>query len=193
MAFELVTVGCSWGGLAAVGCVFDLLPATLPAAVVIAQHRGPAPSALAELIGRNSSWTVTEAEDKEPIVPGRAYLAPAAYHLLVEPGRLALSTEAPVRYSRPSIDVLFETAADAYGEKVVAVVLTGANDDGAAGVVKIAERGGTVLVQDPETAERAEMPRAAIATGVPLTVVPLEGMGTALAALCEVPPVEEAR
>ena len=193
MPCELVTVGCSWGGLAAVGCLLDVLPAAFPAAVVIAQHRGPAPSALAELLGRTSAWPVAEAEDKEPIVPGRAYLAPAAYHLLVEPGRLALSTEAPVRVSRPSIDVLFETAADAYGDKVVGVVLTGANDDGAAGVVRIVERGGTVLVQDPETAERAEMPLAAIATGVPVTVVPLERMASALAAVCEAPPVEGAR
>jgi two-component system chemotaxis response regulator CheB len=184
---ELIVVGCSWGGLAAIGCILGSVPSDLGAALVIAQHRGPARSPMASMLGRNTAWKVAEAEDKEPIVPGRVYLAPAAYHLLVDQGRLALSTDAPVRYSRPSIDVLFESAADAYGPGVLGVVLTGANDDGAAGAVRIVERGGTVVVQDPETAERPAMPLAVLATGIEATVLPLEQIGPFLGTVCRAP------
>lgn len=111
-----------------------------------------------------------DAEDKDILVPGIAYLAPGGYHLLVEPGRLALSTEGPVRHCRPSVDVLFESAADSYGSDVTGVVLTGNNDDGAAGLARIAARGGTTVVQDPATVERATMPAAALAA-TPTAVV----------------------
>jgi two-component system chemotaxis response regulator CheB len=106
---------------------------------------------------------VCEADDKAPLTPACVFVGPADYHLMVEEGRVALSTDAPVNFSRPSIDVLFESAADAYGPGLVAVVLTGANDDGAAGVRRVLERGGRVVIQDPAGAERAEMPTAAIA------------------------------
>ena len=184
MAYELVVVGCSWGGLEATSRILEHLPADLDVAVAVAQHRGPARSALAELLGAKARWPVCEAEDKESIAPRRVYLAPPGYHLLVEPGHCALSTEAPVHHSRPSVDVLFETAADAYGDRLIGVVLTGANADGAAGVRRIAEHGGHVVVQDPSTAERDAMPRAALATGVAAAVVPLNGIAHHLGAVC---------
>jgi two-component system chemotaxis response regulator CheB len=117
---------------------------------------------------------VREPADKEPIEPGAVYLAPADYHLLVEPDGFALSTDGPVQHSRPSIDVLFDTAADTYGDRLIGVILTGANADGAYGLSRIKRRGGTTIVQDPETAEKRAMPDAAIATGAADRVVPLE-------------------
>ena len=189
---ELIVVGCSWGGLAAVTRVLASLPGDLDAAMVVAQHRGPGRSALASLLSRQSPWAVAEAEDKQPIVSRQVYLAPGGYHLLVERGHLALSTEGPVHHSRPSIDVLFESAADAYRDAVVGVVLTGANEDGAAGLMRIVERGGRAVVQDPASAERAEMPRAALATGIDAAVLPLDEIGPFLGRLCQMPRVRSA-
>ena len=117
--------------------------------------------------------------------PGTVYLAPAGYHLLVErPGHLALSTEGPVRFARPSIDVLFESAAVAYRAGVVGVVLTGTNDDGAAGLAAIVARGGHAVVQDPASAERPAMPLAALATGIEAMVLPLDEIGPYVGGRC---------
>ena len=123
---------------------------------------------------------MTEAEDKEIIEAGHLYVAPADYHLLVEPGRFALSIDAPVHHSRPSIDVLFESAADAYGDRAAAVVLSGANEDGCRGLRHLKRRGGLTLVQDPSTAVRTEMPDAAIATGAVDEVLTLDAIAAAL-------------
>lgn len=171
--FAVVAVGCSWGGLDALSTLLEGLPADLPAAIVIVQHRMHRPSDLGSLLGKHTSWTVCEAEDKEGLSPGRVYLAPPGYHLLVDGDRFALSTEGPVRNSRPSVDVFFESVAEAYGPRVIGVVLTGANDDGAVGLSEIVRNGGTAIVQDPATAERAVMPEAALATGVDALVVPM--------------------
>ena len=183
---DLVVIGSSWGGLHAVGAVLAGLPAGFPAAVAIAQHRDAAPEdgALAAMLGTRGPLAVHEAEDKVPIEAGRAYLAPPDYHLLVERDGFALSIDERVQHSRPSIDVLFESAADAYGERVVGVVLTGANADGAAGLRRIKDRGGLAIVQDPSGAERAEMPRAAIATGAADRVLALDGIAPYLVELC---------
>jgi len=178
--FAIVAVGCSWGGLDALSAVLDGLPQDLPAAVVVVQHRMHRPSELAMLLGKHTSWPVCEAEDKEGLSPGRVYLAPPGYHLLVDGDRFALSTEAPVQNSRPSVDVLFQSIAEAYGPRVIGVVLTGANADGAAGLSEIVRNGGVALVQDPATAEREAMPRAALATGVEALVVPLPDLSAAL-------------
>jgi two-component system chemotaxis response regulator CheB len=167
---DLVAVGCSWGGLAAASRLLESLPDCFEVATVIVQHRSEAPSALAELLARHTSRPVAEPNDKEPVVPGRVYVAPPGYHLLVDRNRFSLDTEAPVRYSRPSVDVLFESAAEAYGRRLAAVVLTGANDDGAKGLARVAAAGGLALVQDPATADRAAMPCAALAA-VPSAVV----------------------
>jgi two-component system chemotaxis response regulator CheB len=119
-----------------------------------------------------------------PIEPGHVYLAPPDYHLLVEDGWFSLSTEDRVRYARPSIDVLFDSAADAYGPRVIGIVLTGANEDGAAGLARIKERGGVAVVQDPRSAVRQEMPSAAIAATVADAVLPLEEIGKFVYGLC---------
>lgn len=159
----LVVMGASLGGLAAIRTVFQSLPADFPLPVVLVQHRRPSEDdSLREALAARSSLPVVEAEDKMPLEAGRAYLAPAAYHLLVEPGHLALSTEGPVRHSRPSIDVSFESAADAYGPGALAVVLTGSTDDGASGAAHVRARGGKVVAQDPATAESPVLPRAAL-------------------------------
>jgi two-component system, chemotaxis family, protein-glutamate methylesterase/glutaminase len=186
MAYELVVIGSSWGGLDALERLLAALPASFPAPVVIAQHRGPASGEgmFASLLRHNSGLPVADAEDKDRLEAGRVYVAPPDYHLLVERGSLALSVEAPVAFSRPSIDVLFESAADAYADRLVAVVLTGANEDGAEGLLRVKERGGFVIVQDPATAEQPAMPEAAVATGAADRVLPLEGIGPCLTDLC---------
>jgi len=167
---RLVAVGCSWGGLAAAGGLLAALPSDYAVAIVIVQHRTEAPSALAEILGRQTALPVAEPDDKDEVRAGHVYVAPPGYHLHVARGRFSLDTEAPVRYSRPSIDVLFESAAEAYGPEMAAVVLTGANSDGAAGLARVAASGGLALVQDPATAERPTMPAAALAA-VPTAVV----------------------
>jgi two-component system chemotaxis response regulator CheB len=180
---RVVAVGCSWGGLGALSRLLEALPDDLPAAVVIVQHRLHGPSELAHLLGQHTPWPVCEAEDKEPIGPGQVYLAPPGSHLLVDEQRFALSTEAPVGGSRPSIDVAFESMADAFGPRLIGVVLTGANADGAVGLVHVVRQGGVAVVQDPQTAEKPVMPAAAIAANPDALVVPLDELGGAIAGL----------
>ena len=180
---EIIAVGCSWGGLGALSELFEALPPDLPAAVVVVQHRLHGPSELSHLLSQHTRWPVCEAEDKEPIGPAQVYLAPPGYHLLVDDDRFALSTEAPVGGSRPSIDVAFESMAESFGPRLVGVVLTGANADGAAGLAQVVRRGGTAVVQDPVTAEKREMPDAAIAAVPDALVVPLDRLGAVIAAV----------
>jgi len=178
---DLVAIGASWGGLRAIERVLERLPADFPAGVVIAQHRRTgADGALAELLDGHCELQVCEAEDKQALGPGCVIVAPPDYHLLVEPGAVALSVDEPVNFSRPSIDVLLQSAADTYGGAAVGVVLTGVNADGAAGLAQIAARGGTAIVQDPSTAERAEMPAAALAATPGARVLALEEIGPLL-------------
>jgi two-component system chemotaxis response regulator CheB len=186
MAVELVAIGASWGGLRAVECVLGTLPADFGAAVVIAQHRqGQAEDheRLAALLDARCVLDVQEAEDKQALSPGMVLVAPADYHLLVEPDSVALSVDPPHNFSRPSIDILFGSVADAYAERAAGVVLTGSNGDGAVGLARIASRGGPAIVQDPETATRAEMPRAALAATPGAQVVALEEIAALLVAL----------
>ena len=184
MSYELIVMGASWGGLAALEAVLGALPGGFRTPIAIAQHRAvdSGSGALSEMLGRHVGRDddVFEASDKDPIEPGRVYLAPPDYHLLVEADGFALSTEAAVQYSRPSIDVLFDSAADAYADRLIAVILTGANEDGAFGIQRVRRRGGLTIAQDPETAERGEMPAAAIATGAVEHVLPLEGIAPML-------------
>lgn len=183
--YDLIAIGASWGGLDALGRVLGDLPPGFPTPIVIAQHRAAdsGSGALGRLLSVRSGLSVSEAEDKDPIEPGRVYVAPPDYHLLVEPDGLALSTEAHVRYSRPSIDVLLDSAADTHRERLIGVILTGANDDGARGLERVKRRGGATIVQDPDTAEKRTMPDAAIATGAADHVVPLEAVAPLLAEL----------
>lgn len=182
---ELVAVGASWGGLHAIETVLGYLPEEFGAAVVIAQHRqhDGQDGMLEHLLDARCALTVTEAEDKQPLMPGAVLVAPADYHLLVDRGTVALSVDAPLHFSRPSIDVLFTSAADAYGNRAAGVVLTGANADGAHGLAKIAARGGTTIVQNPRTAERHEMPEAAVWSTPEARVLELEQIGPALVEL----------
>ena len=178
--FPVVAIGCSWGGLTALGAIFDRLPPDLDAAVVVIQHRMHARSELAGLLGQHTTWEVCEADDKEELSPRRVFLAPPGYHLLVDGRRFALSTEAPVNNSRPSLDVTFESMAETFADRLVGVVLTGANDDGARGLVEVVRHGGSAIVQDPATAEKPTMPEAALAAVPEATVAPLDGLAAAI-------------
>jgi two-component system, chemotaxis family, protein-glutamate methylesterase/glutaminase len=183
---ELIVVGASWGGLQAVGRLLETLPAELDVPIAIAQHRGAdsARPRLASLLQASGVRPVRDVTDKDLIEPRIVYLAPPDYHLLVERGRFALSTDERVNYARPSVDVLFESAADAYGPAAIGIVLTGANEDGAAGLAAIKQAGGVAIVQDPRTAERARMPEAALAATNADVVLPLDEIGPFLRGLC---------
>ena len=173
---RLVVVGTSLGGMQALETILHGLMPDFPLPIAVVQHRGAdwgVVSELTRLLQLHSALPLAEAGDKDPIQPGCVYLAPADYHLLVEEDRFALSVDARVSHARPSIDVLFESAADAYREGLLAVVLTGASADGAAGARRVRERGGSVVAQDPATAESPVMPKAAIATGAVDHVLPL--------------------
>jgi two-component system chemotaxis response regulator CheB len=184
--YQLIVIGCSMGGMAALEQIFSALPASFPVPIVVAQHRyRTSGEALPDFLRRHSKLGVVDATDKQWVRPGNVYLAPADYHLLVDRGgELSLSLDAAVAYSRPSIDVLFESAADAYLAQVIGVVLTGANADGARGAKKIKERGGFVLVQDPKTAESPDMPQAALEATRVDRILPLNRIGPFLVELC---------
>ena len=163
VGYDLVVVGTSWGGLAALRTLVTGLPATFRMAVTLVQHRHKASDQLlSTLLQERTALEVCEIEDKMPLKQGRIYVAPPDYHTLVEPGHFSLSTEAPVRFSRPSIDLTFLTAADSYAHRTVGVVLTGANADGSVGLRRISDRGGLAIVQNPATAESVFMPAAAV-------------------------------
>jgi two-component system chemotaxis response regulator CheB len=190
-ACDLVVIGASWGGLAALSTVLGGLPAGLRAAVVVVQHRSPDshPTALRDLLGAVTMLPVRDADDKCPLEPGHVYVAPADFHTLVDDDHLELTLDAAVEYSRPSIDVLFETAAESYRERCVGVVLTGANADGAVGLARIVELGGAAVVQEPQSAERPEMPRAALEAVPSARIVPLDAIAGVLVELCAEPGV----
>ncbi|MBD2343004.1 chemotaxis protein CheB [Anabaena subtropica] len=163
MSFKIVVIGTSLGGLSALQNLLGNLPANFQIPVAIVQHRHKdSDDTLRGMIQEYALLPVREVEDKDEILPGQIYLAPADYHLLVEPGYFALSTDGAVSYARPSIDVLFESAADVYGEQVIGVILTGANQDGMQGLKKVKARGGITIVQEPSTAASSVMPAAAI-------------------------------
>jgi two-component system chemotaxis response regulator CheB len=161
---EAVVIGASAGALEALSVILPALPAGFGLPLIVVVHVPPDKrSMLAELFQAKCRIPVREAEDKEPINPGTVYFAPPDYHLLVETKKsLSLSSDEPVLFSRPSIDVLFESAADAYGSALIAVILTGANQDGAKGMKAVAETGGVALVQNPDGAFASAMPAAAI-------------------------------
>ena len=184
----LVAVGTSLGGLNALTRVLGALPEKFRVPLVVVQHRTISPNGggLGKLLQQHTRLTVVETEDKMALEPGRIYLAPADYHLMIEePGRVALSTDAPVRSARPSIDVLFQTAADAYRDAVLGVILTGASADGAEGLAAIKGLGGRAIVEDPTTAECRTMPAAALAATAVDYVLPLDRIGDHLVTLVE--------
>ena len=185
MAFEIVVIGASYGGLSALQTLLPELAPGFPLPVVVVQHRRKeADDGLCEYLRRRSPLPLIEPNDKEKVEPGRVYLAPRDYHLLIEKSIFALSTESPVGFARPSIDVLFESAADVYRDRIIGVILTGANRDGARGLAKIKAFGGLAIVQDPESAESRAMPEAAIMATTVDRVLPLAGIAPFLNELC---------
>lgn len=185
--YGLICVGGSWGGLVAVSRVLRSLPAELDVPVVVALHRAVDSTGLARLLQASSHLRVVEAGDKMPIEHGHAYIAPPDYHLLVENRTFALSTGERVQFARPSIDVLFESAADAYGDCVIGIVLTGANADGAHGLAAIKDAGGVAIVQRPDEAEKRAMPDAAIAATQADAVLTLDDIGSFIRGLTYLP------
>jgi two-component system, chemotaxis family, protein-glutamate methylesterase/glutaminase len=186
---ELIVIGCSLGGMNALQIILSNLTKAFCVPIAVAQHRHKKSNeGLPAYFRRETDLNVVDAEDKQWIQPGHVYLAPADYHLLIERngarGELSLSVDEAVRYSRPSIDVLFESAADAYKDRVVAIVLTGANDDGAHGAARIKARGGLVIAQDPEQAEAPTMPRATIQAVQVDRILRLEDIAPFLTEVC---------
>jgi two-component system chemotaxis response regulator CheB len=184
VGYDLVVVGTSWGGLAALRTLIGGLPDSFQMAVTLVQHRHKdSDHLLRALLQERSTLRVYEVEDKMPLEHGHIYVAPPNYHTLIEPGHFSLSTDAPVRYSRPSIDVTFSSAADSYTHRTVGIVLTGANSDGADGLRRISDRGGFAIVQDPATAESPTMPMAAQKAVPRARVMSLEAIADFLASL----------
>lgn len=187
MSCDLVVIGTSAGGLDALCVLLGTLPRDFAAPILVVQHRSRDSDALCEVLQDCTPLRLQDATDKQPLDVGHVYLAPPDYHALVEPGHLTLTVDEPVVYSRPSIDVAFETAADAYGPGVVGVVLTGANRDGAAGLRRIVDAGGRAIVQSPETAEVPVMPAAAAALVPEAEVLQLGAIAARLTALVAAP------
>jgi two-component system chemotaxis response regulator CheB len=179
---EVVAVGASAGGIDALFRLFDGLPPSTGCAVVTVLHLPEDhESHLVEVFTRRLGRPVVEAQPGAPLEPGRLYVAPPGYHLLLETDRtFSLSCEPPVLFSRPSIDVLMESCADAFGPGAAGIILTGANEDGARGLAAIQAQGGLTAVQDPDDAAYPAMPVAAIAAGPPAFVLPLADLRTLL-------------
>ena len=185
--YEAVVVGASAGGLAALSQVLSALPGDFPLPVAVVLHLGPdSDNFAARHLAADCALPVKEAEEKEGISGGTVYMAPPGYHLLVEEERtFSLSTEEPVIFSRPAIDPLFETAAEAFCEGLVGVILTGASPDGARGLSRVKALGGLAVVQSAESAEAKEMPRAAMAAVAVDHVLDLAGIGPFLRRLAK--------
>lgn len=182
---EAIAIGCSAGGLEALRVLLPMLPADCAVPVIIVAHTAPdGESMLPALLTRYCSLPVSEAREREPVLPGQVYIAPPNYHLLIEANRrFALSVDERVCFVRPSIDVLFQSAAEVYMDHLLGVILTGANGDGASGLQAIKMAGGMVMVQEPSSAYADEMPRAAIATGLVDLVLPLPELALQIATM----------
>ncbi|HMG94933.1 MAG TPA: chemotaxis protein CheB [Gemmatimonadaceae bacterium] len=181
MPYSIVAVGTSWGGLSAMTKLLGSLPEDFPIPIVVVQHRSKdSDRLLVQLLQDATGLKVCEIEDKDVLSAGTVHVAPADYHVLVESGYLSLTLEEPVRFSRPSIDVMFTSAADAYGPATIGVILTGANEDGAMGLADIVKRGGTALIQDPKTAEIKIMPGAALQAAPTAEVLSLDNLARRL-------------
>lgn len=180
-----VVMGGSAGAFEPVTKILSALPPTFGAPVIVVVHLPPSkPSLLAPVLDRYCPLNLREVDDKETLEPGNVYIAPPSYHLLVEKtGHLSLSVDEPVHFSRPSIDVLFESAAEAYGASLIGVLLSGANDDGGRGIACIKEAGGTTIVQSLESAQSPAMPEAAFRLTQPDYVLPPDEIGPLLVRL----------
>ncbi len=183
--FDVVAIGASAGGLGALSKVLAPLTSEFPASVLIVQHLDPHhKSMMSDLLSHQTSLRVKQAEHGEVLLPGVVYIAPPDEHFLVGPGKVQLAHSQLVHYSRPSIDLLFESVAGTYGSRSVAVVLSGSNRDGSAGIRTVKDAGGTTIAQDPGSAEFKVMPTAAIRTGSVDLVLELQKIGPTLVELC---------
>jgi len=183
--FDVVALGASAGGLNALMQILGSLAKDFPSSIVIVQHLAPGhKSWIASLLGRKTALKVKQAEHGEILLPGTVYTAPPDEHLLVGPGKIQLAHSQLVHFSRPSIDLLFESVAGTYESRSIGVVLSGSGKDGAAGIRTIKEAGGITITQTPETAEFRHMPEAAIETGCVDFILPLPKIGDKLTALC---------
>ncbi len=176
---RLVTIGGSWGGVEASVQVLRRMAAPLRVPVLLVLHRSRTSqrALLERVIARDCGHPALEIGDKDVLTAGTVHLAPPDYHVLVEGGSVSLSVDDPVNHSRPSVDLAFETAAEGHGAGLVAVLLSGLGRDGAQGIATVRARRGRTLVQDPDEAERSDMPLAAIATGCVDEVATLEQIG----------------
>ncbi len=183
--YRAVVIGVSTGGVLALKQILSALPADFPIPVLVVTHITPtADDGLAQLLNSQCSIRIKEADEEEPLAPGTVYLAPANYHLLVERrGVLELSVDPPVNFARPSVDVLFESAAEAFGRHLIGIILTGAGHDGSRGLLRIRQAGGLVIIQDPVDAEMDSMPRKALELLVPDYLVSLAELPTLLCRL----------
>ena len=180
--YKVIVIGVSTGGIKALKTILSVLPSKFELSVIIVMHRHKdADGYLEQLLDNECKMRVKQADEKEEITAGVVYVAPPNYHLLIEDdGVFSMSVEGAVNYARPSVDVVFESAAEVYGKGLIGVILTGANKDGSQGLKIIKEAGGLAIVQKPETSEVSDMPRAAIAAVKPDYVLPLEKIGPLL-------------
>jgi len=185
--YRAIVIGGSSGGMSALRTLLSALPGDFPLPIIIVQHVGPDSGTLwISNLDKASKLKVKEADEKEKIEKGTVYTAPANYHLLIEKDcTFSLSADKRVSYARPSIDILFDSAAQAYGSGLIGVILTGSNHDGTAGLKKVKQRGGLSIVQDPDTAESSYMPASAMANVEVDYVLPLERLGELLIKLAE--------
>ena len=176
MHYEAIVIGASSGGMNAMKVMFSLLPKNFNTPIIIVQHIGAhSDNQWIKFLNDKSNLTINEADEKEEIEKGNIYIAPSNYHLMIERNKtFSLTIDERVNYSRPSIDVLFESAAEAYKNKLIGVILTGSNNDGTKGMKRIKEYGGLTIAQDPETAESSYMPASAIAAIQPDYILSLE-------------------
>lgn len=189
--FEAAVIGVSAGGMHALKTIITALPANLALTIAAVQHlEARSDNFWADHLNQLSSVRVKEAEDKEPLLPSVVYIAPANYHLLIEPDKcFSLSVDAKVNFSRPSIDLLFESAAEVYRDALIGIILTGANSDGAKGLKAVKDNGGLAIVQDPASAQAPFMPQAALKATSIDHLLPLENIARVLCQLSKGMPV----
>ncbi len=176
MNFEAIVIGVSSGGMNVMKIMFSLLPKEFSIPIIIVQHMSAhSDGEWIKILNDKSGLNMKEADEKEKIGKGNVYIAPPNYHLLIERDKtFSLTIDERVNFARPSIDVLFESAAEAYKNKLIGIVLTGSNNDGTKGIKRIQECGGLTIIQNPETAESAYMPRSAISVIQPDYILSLQ-------------------
>ncbi|MDP1726057.1 MAG: chemotaxis protein CheB [Bacteroidota bacterium] len=189
MKYEAIVMGVSSGGLNAMKILFSLLPVNFGVPIILVQHiSARSDNQWINLLNGKTNLHIKEADEKEKIETGNIYVAPANYHLMIEKNKtFSLTIDERVNFARPSIDVMFESAAETYRDKLIGVVLTGSNNDGTKGIKRIQEYGGLTIVQDPQTAESPYMPASAIAAIKPDYILPLEDIIKLLLKITRVP------